>query len=547
MLDFFIQSFNQNVESIVDEMLGAYAQRIPVYGKASPQLLAQVRQISKRSLECFLEYLQGRDGLEEFGAALRVIASEREMQGFALNDVLRAFWVGQRVAWRKVEEWSSEAGPINQELTSDVFTICAALQRFYLQITLDVTDGYMEGRREADSHYNLMLNGFRATLDRRDLVRRVTQEACKSLGYRRAILFFCEDVYEDGYIRAASAYDSRDEEWARKFMETSVPAFFTAGDSLEAKAFFDDTLMVLNRNDPEVTEVRTSLVHPEPETVFALAPINAKDSPAGILYVEAQETRREIGERDRELLQIFCDTVGFALQNSRLFHEVLVKGRSLNHLMSRVNTAHEDERRRIARDLHDVVAQALLKIIYSSTFALDFINENPALAVEEIEEIRGKARESLAELRNIIGDLRPSSLEILGLQETLRRYTERFEEQSGIITNANLEEVFGLNPQAELAVFRIFQEAMTNVQKHSQAREVTIDSSRSGEELTMVIRDNGVGFDPSKIEDHQSTGERLGLLAMRERAELLGGKLEIDSRQGDGTTIVIRLPVEKEA
>ncbi len=546
MLDFFIQRFDENIDAIVDEMLGAYTQRIPVYSKASPKLLAQVRDISKRSLECFLDYLKGRKGMEEFGASLRVMASEREMQGFALNEVLRAFWVGQWVAWHKVEEWSTEAGPLSQELTSDVFTICAALQHFYLQITLDVTDGYMQGRRDADSHYNLMLNGFRATLDRRDLVRRVTREACKSLGYQRAVLFFYEDVYEEGYIRVASAYDTDDEDWARNFTDTFVPTFFTAGDSLEAKALFNDTLVVVNRDEPEPAEVRTTLVHPDPETVFALAPINAKDSPSAIIYVEAQGTQREISERDRELLQIFCDTVGFALQNSRLFHEVLVKGRSLNHLMSRVNTAHEEERRRIARDLHDVVAQALLKIIYSSTFALDFINEDPALAVDEIEDIRGKARESLAELRNIIGNLRPSALEILGLQETLRRYTERFEEQSGIITNANLEGVYGLNPEAELAIFRIFQEALANVQKHAQAGEVTIDSSRNGAELTLVIRDNGIGFDPSKIEDHQSTGERLGLLAMRERTELLGGKLEIDSRQGYGTTIVIRLPVEKE-
>ncbi len=545
MLDFFIKRFKQNIENIVDEMLGAYAERIPVYSKASPQLLAQVRLISKRSLECFLDYLQGRDSLDAFGADLRIMASEREMQGFALNDVLRAFWVGQWVAWGKVEQWSAEAGPLNRELTADVFSICAALQRFYLQITLDVTEGYMQGRREADSHYNLMLNGFRATLDRRDLARRVTQEACKSLGYRRAVLFFYEDVYEEGYIRASSAYDAEDEGWATGFMETFVPTFFTAGDSLEARSLFNDTLVVVNPAEAQ-TEVRTVLIHPEPGTVFALAPINAKHSPSGILYVEARGTRGEISDRDRELLQIFCDTVGFALQNSRLYHEVLVKGRSLNHLMSRVNTAHEEERHRIARDLHDVVAQALLKIIYASTFALDFINEDPALAVDEIEEIRSKARESLAELRNIIGNLRPSSLEILGLKETLRRYTERFEEQSGIITNANLEEIDGLAPQAELAVFRIFQEALANVQKHAQAGEVTIDSSRNGSELTLVIRDNGIGFDPSKIERNQSTGEGLGLLAMRERAELLGGKLEIDSRRGYGTTIVIRLPAGKE-
>ncbi|MHB8779758.1 MAG: GAF domain-containing sensor histidine kinase [Candidatus Geothermincolia bacterium] len=540
-----VKRFTEQREQIIDEMLSAYAEKIPIYRRTSPALQEQIREMSRETLDHFLHHLERGEGMPEFSASVRARAAQREVQGFAMDAVLRAFWVGQAVAWRHLRAWLEESDRDSEQKARLLFDIWDEVQQVYLTLALAVTEGYMQARGEADNSYNRMLNGFRSTLDRSDLLRRVTQEICRTLGYQRAILFFYEDAYEDGLIRAVSAHDAGDPDWGRHFLETFQPTFFTMGDNLEARALFNGTVVVVNRSELDPLVGRTSLVCPEVSSAFALAPITPGHSPAALLFVEQREGLRQISARGRELLAIFCDTVGFALENSRLYHEVLFKGRSLNHLMSRVNTSQEEERQRIARDLHDVVAQSLLKVIYSSTFALDFIKEDPALAVEEIEDIREKARESLSELRNIISDLRPSSLEILGLQETLRRYTEKFEEETGIITNANLEEIKGLEPQAELAVFRIFQEALANVRKHAQAREVTIDSTKAEGGLTMIIRDNGVGFNPSRIEDHQSRGERLGLLAMRERAELLGGNLEIESLSGYGTTVTIRLPIKE--
>ncbi len=244
-----------------------------------------------------------------------------------------------------------------------------------------------------------------------------------------------------------------------------------------------------------------------------------------------------------ELLQIYADTVGLALENSRLYREVVMRGRALDHLMSRVNTAHEEERARIARELHDSVAQSMLKIIYSAGFALDFIKEEPHLAGEEMEEVQDQAKECLRELRAIIGNLRPSSLEILGLHETIRRYAEDFEEEYAISTNVELAGLDNLTKAAELAIFRVLQEALTNVRKHAQADAVRISTLEQEGQLALTIEDNGRGFDLESVEAEQERGRHLGLLAMQERAELMGGDFSVQSSRGRGTIISIRLPL----
>jgi two-component system sensor histidine kinase DegS len=215
----------------------------------------------------------------------------------------------------------------------------------------------------------------------------------------------------------------------------------------------------------------------------------------------------------------------------------------MDHLMSRVNTAHEEERARIARELHDSVAQSLLKIIYAAGFALDFLKEDPKLAVEEIDEVQQRAKDCLRELREIMANLRPTSLDILGLKETIVRYAEQFEEEYAISTSVDLRGLESIPPSVELAIFRILQEELVNVRKHSNAESVRIKSETSQGDLILTVEDDGVGFDPELLAAEQESGEHLGLMAMRERAELLGGELTIDSVPGMGTRITIKIPM----
>jgi two-component system sensor histidine kinase DegS len=210
--------------------------------------------------------------------------------------------------------------------------------------------------------------------------------------------------------------------------------------------------------------------------------------------------------------------------------------------MSRVNTAHEEERARIARELHDSVAQSLLKIIYAAGFALDFLKEDPRLAVDEIEEVQQRAKQCLRELREIMANLRPTSLDILGLRETLTRYAEQFEEEYAISTTVDLKGLESIPTSVELAIFRILQEELTNVRKHSRAESVKIRTEAHQGDLILIVEDDGIGFDPQALAAEQESGEHLGLLAMRERVELLGGELAIRSLPGMGTRITVRIP-----
>jgi signal transduction histidine kinase len=193
--------------------------------------------------------------------------------------------------------------------------------------------------------------------------------------------------------------------------------------------------------------------------------------------------------------------------------------------------------------LHDSVAQTLLKIIYAGGFALDFLKEDPHLAVDEIEEVQLRAKECMRDLREIMANLRPTSLDILGLKETIMRYAEQFEEEYAINTSLDLRGLESISPSAELTVFRILQEELTNVGKHSNATSVKIRSEASQGDFILSVEDDGVGFDPSLLAAEQESGEHLGLMALRERAELLGGRLAIDTMQGIGTRITVRLPI----
>ena len=457
----------------------------------------------------------------------------RELQGFELKDFIDGIYAGKVFAWNFIRaNLSGECGE------NDLLELAEAIDRYYQEIISPLAGTYLNHQKESIAEFNRALNTFRAILDRGELQERITSTACRSMGFERAVFF----AYEREALLPVSAVSLRDEAWGGAYLERArhypVSPF---GQTLESKAFFRPAIITASRG--ECGPADFSLIQPLPEAPFALVPINPYGSPKGLLYLESRHGHLRVTNWELELLQIYADTVGLALENSRLYREVVMRGKTLDHLMSRVNTAHEEERARIARELHDSVAQSMLNIIYSAGFALDFIEEEPHLAGEEMEEVQEQAKECLRELRAIIGNLRPGSLEILGLRETIRRYAEDFEEEYAISTSVELAGLDNLTKAAELAIYRVLQEALTNVRKHAQADAVSISAREKEGQLVLTVEDNGRGFDLASVEAEQERGRHLGLLAMQERAELMGGEFSVRSSRGHGTIISIRLPL----
>lgn len=214
----------------------------------------------------------------------------------------------------------------------------------------------------------------------------------------------------------------------------------------------------------------------------------------------------------------------------------------LRALASQVIRAQEDERKRIARELHDDTAQVLFAQLLRLTAMKSSPNDDLRVTAGELEDMTVEAIEGV---RRLALELRPPSLDDLGLRESLGDLAERFGKQLGI--PVAYQPRIGrdrLPAEIELVLYRVAQEAMTNVAKHSHADEAAINLTRRGAIVTLAVTDNGYGFDPAVASEQDDRGLGLGLFGMEERVVLVGGTLQILSREGIGTAVIATIPLD---
>jgi two-component system sensor histidine kinase UhpB len=197
--------------------------------------------------------------------------------------------------------------------------------------------------------------------------------------------------------------------------------------------------------------------------------------------------------------------------------------------------AQEEERRRLARDLHDEVNQALTAIL----LRLEALSQAaPPELCSELSELKRLVNQAMSELLQLARQLRPTALDDHGLLPAMASQVKRFEAQTGIKAELTASaSSASLQPDEEIAVFRIAQEALANVARHADAREVSVGLRTDGPGVELTVRDDGRGFEPSR-----PVGNGLGLGGMAERARLVGGELTIESRPGEGTELSLRVP-----
>jgi signal transduction histidine kinase len=212
-------------------------------------------------------------------------------------------------------------------------------------------------------------------------------------------------------------------------------------------------------------------------------------------------------------------------------------------LFKRVVEAQESERQRIARELHDETGQALTAIGLGLRAVATVMGQNPDKATNNLHQLEGTTATALTELQRLIGDLRPSHLDDLGLPAALRWYAGDLEERVPLKIEVRIEgEPHSLTPEANTTIFRIFQEALTNVVKHAHAARVDVDLNYLPDRITLQVKDDGKGFDPAiRANPGRPTW---GLTGMEERTALLDGKLYVYSVPGQGTLVEMTIPYE---
>ncbi len=206
--------------------------------------------------------------------------------------------------------------------------------------------------------------------------------------------------------------------------------------------------------------------------------------------------------------------------------------------------AQEEERKRVAREIHDGPAQLLANIVMRAEFCLKLLEVEPRRVKKELQYLQESVRQSLHDVRKIIFDLRPMVLDDLGLIAALKRYLADYKEQNNVRT-----EMVCMGPNkrmpvtTEVAVFRIIQECLNNIQKHAGAKHAVIKVEMLKDRINVTVRDDGEGFELQSVKNNKSSQEGYGLVNMRERAGLLNGKIDIISSPGKGTTVHLSVPV----
>lgn len=224
-------------------------------------------------------------------------------------------------------------------------------------------------------------------------------------------------------------------------------------------------------------------------------------------------------------------------RTEQLQQMVKIRGQLLDRLIS----VQEEERRRIARELHDEIGQVLSAIMMELSRTVESLPAEATVAREKLEKSRVIAAQSLAELRRMIYDLRPEVLDQLGLVPALRSYIRNRLEEQNIQVNLSIQGLKDRLPsQMEITLFRVVQEAVTNILRYAKATVVDIDLTATESAVTVTVKDNGQGFDVDKT--LRST-ESWGLRGIRERASVINGELTIESKAGQGTRLQLRIPL----
>ncbi len=265
---------------------------------------------------------------------------------------------------------------------------------------------------------------------------------------------------------------------------------------------------------------------------------------------QQQGKLKSLQDRQRELqglVQVFSE---LSAQTPGQIAAALEEGAAAEQeMIARIIQAQEDERQRISQQIHDGPTQTMSNLILQAEVCERFVDKDPTEAKTELASLKTTIHHTLQEMRRFIFDVRPMILDDLGLVPTLRRYVQDFGERNSIQANLVVQGGEGRMPRhIEISIFRVIQEALTNVAKHAHAPHVRVALEIEPRKITAAVDDDGVGFNIEDMEDAQARGSRrmMGIASMRQRVEtLLKGRLTIESSPGKGTHVLATIPLSE--
>jgi signal transduction histidine kinase len=374
-------------------------------------------------------------------------------------------------------------------------------------------------------------HGLSTLRDQDEVVRLVLDTVTHTLGAEQATFWLLDAEHK--------AYRSvRQTSEVSKTSEVSAISELAAAGDLAFWLFSERRPLLLPPSD---TSPQAEQLH-QLGAVLAV-PLIAEQRLLGFLTLGTKRSGLLYTDDDLDLLASLAQSATLALENARLHEERLA---ILRQQLAQVTAAQEEERQRIARELHDGVGPALASLNLRLRTAGKLVQPNPA-AAQELKELADLTQANIQDIRRLIYDLRPAVLDELGLVAALQEYVARYQQEQGLSVALSAPEGKARLPAPlETTLFRVIQEALTNAARHAKAHHVDVRLDWDAAQVSLRIADDGQGFDLREAAARAKGGQHLGLWSMRERVEQLGGRLDVESQPGRGTTIQATIPLKVE-
>ena len=279
------------------------------------------------------------------------------------------------------------------------------------------------------------------------------------------------------------------------------------------------------------------------KSVILCLPVATNNEVFGVLSVVKNGNKSKFSSNDLEVMKILTEYSSLVFERERLICTCKRQHHQLDKLLHEVNIARENERSRMASELHDSVAQWMVGVNYDIKICRALISQSRFEDLDsELIKVEKSVQRGIKEIRRVLANLRPFPLETLGLAGALRKIAERLTEY-GINCVIDIDDPLPELGDVDATIYWIIQEALTNVTKHSHSTDVRFCVKYLDHTLLVNITDNGQGFYTNDVMSREASLEHIGLLGMRNRIEMLGGCINIDSSPGNGTSVVFSIPI----
>jgi signal transduction histidine kinase len=445
----------------------------------------------------------------------------RAIQGFGLRDVFQVFLTFQETVWRMVSQTAPREGMRDSSFHNDIFDLNRLLltgydivARSYLRTREEIITEKVEELKELYNFTHEIIINY-------DLDRIV-----KLILTRMASLFSVEDT-------ALALYRNQRVQGIYTLSPDSTSRFAAVVEQAlreSAPLFVDDSGSMYR--DVEQSRIKR----------LVAAPIVTHSRSHGVLVLASRLKGFKFAEKEQSLLNQFIYIMAVALENAFMLEEIERSHQQLRTLTGEIISIQEEERRRLAADIHDTVAQVLAGISYKLQVLKELVKKDPRLLSVHLDGLVGTVHDATDQCRELISSLRPDLIDTMGLVPALNRLIKNFEQDTGIKVTARFPKKVRMSSEARMCVFRVAQEALMNAYKHAETKDVEISLRKKEGNLVLVVADTGKGFDLSTWIPWVQDQKKLGLLSMKERVEALGGTFSVKAEMNRGCHIEARIP-----